>query len=172
MAELNRLDIFDVVEDFPKKGITFYDVRGFLKRPTLWKQAIDEIAEGLEESECNVIVAPDARAFLFAAPLCVQTGVKLVMCRKPGKIPAPVLSTPLTTEYSSGTLEMGEYDLVPEDRVLLFDDVLATGGTMLAMKELCRLAGVTPIAAAVVLELTALRGRDNIGLPVWSWTRT
>lgn len=171
MAELKRIDLFDVAEDFPQKGVTFYDVRGFLRRPALFKQTIEEIAEGVAQIDCDVIMAPDARAFLFAAPLCVQEGMRLAMCRKPGKLPIPVFSAPFRTEYSEDTLEIGEFDLKPEDRVLLFDDVLATGGTMNAMKELCRQSGVTPIAAACVLELTSLGGRAEVGLPVWSWTQ-
>jgi adenine phosphoribosyltransferase len=126
MADIKRVEMFDVVEGFPKSGVTFYDIRGFLRRPQLWAQAIDEVAEGIKDLEIDLILAPDARAFLFAAPLCVQEGIRLAICRKPGRLPPPVLDVTYKTEYSTPGLEMGEYDIKPEDRVLLFDDVLAT----------------------------------------------
>lgn len=171
MSDLNRIDLFDRVDNFPKAGITFYDVRGFLRRPQLWAQAIEEVADAISELDVDTILAPDARSFLFAAPLCVQEGIRLVICRKPGRLPAPVLTQSYDTEYSKDALEMGEYDIKPEDRVLLFDDVIATGGTMVAMRELCRQAGNVPVAAATMLELTAYNIRETLALPVWSWAQ-
>ncbi len=169
--DINKIDLFDKVEDFPKQGVTFYDVRGLLRRPTLWKEAIEDVAGTIKELEIDKIFAPDARSFLFAAPICLELNLPLVMGRKAGKLPPPVLANAYSTEYGEDSIEVGEYDITPEDRVLLFDDVLATGGTLASMKELCRLQGNTPIAAVVMLELPGLRGKDQLGIPVYSWTQ-
>ncbi|AXK51123.1 adenine phosphoribosyltransferase [Spiroplasma alleghenense] len=117
------------VKDFPKKGVTFKDITPLLNDASAFKHAIDEMAKLILKNDIDVIVAPEARGFIFAAPIAYATKKRLVLIRKPGKLPRATVKTDYSLEYGSGELQIHLDDLKPNDKVAIVDDVLATGGT-------------------------------------------
>ena len=151
------------IPDYPKPGILFYDITPLLGAGDAFRRTIDL----MYEQTCNLrptkIVAAEARGFLFAAPLAVRFNIGLVPIRKPGKLPYKTLSAAYDLEYGSNTLCMHCDALEPEDRVLIVDDVLATGGTVQAMMQLVKQCGAEVVGCAMLMELDALKGREKIG---------
>ncbi|WP_338972988.1 adenine phosphoribosyltransferase [Spiroplasma endosymbiont of Panorpa germanica] len=117
------------VKDFPKAGVTFKDITPLLNDFQAFRFAIDEMVKVILQNEIDVIVAPEARGFIFAAPLAYAAKKRLVLIRKPGKLPRPTHQTDYSLEYGSGELQIHIDDLKPGDKVAIVDDVLATGGT-------------------------------------------
>lgn len=153
--------------DYPKPGILFYDITPLLADATAFAHAVDALYEATRQYAPTKVVSAEARGFLFAAPLAVRLGAGFVPVRKPGKLPCKSYSVSYTLEYATNTLCMHEDALTPQDRVLLVDDVLATGGTVEAMLRLVAMAGARPVGCAVLMEIAALRGRDVLtGLPL------
>jgi adenine phosphoribosyltransferase len=160
MPELGSL-IRDI-PDFPKKGILFKDITTLLKDARAYKQAIDELTQRVRGFEADLVIGMESRGFIFAAPIAYQLGVGFAPVRKLGKLPGPVISTEYDLEYGTNTLELHADAVSPGQRVLIVDDLLATGGTVSATIELVeRLEGVVS-AVAFLVELTALKGRARL----------
>ncbi len=150
------------IPDFPKAGIVFKDITTLLKVPQAFKQAIDEMAERFKDDRVEVVVGMESRGFIFAAPLAYQLGAGLVPVRKLGKLPHKVLSIEYALEYGTNTLEIHGDGITPGQRVLVVDDLLATGGTVAATVELVRRLKGEVVGAAFLIELGFLEGRKTL----------
>ena len=157
------------VPDFPQKGIIFKDITTMLQSPEAFKYVIDRFVEEYKDKEIEGIVAMDARGFIFGAPMAYQMGVPFILGRKPGKLPAACISASYELEYGTDSLEMHTDSISQGQRILIVDDLLATGGTTSAVIELVEKLGGDIAGIAFVVELTFLPGRQRIGnYPIFS----
>ena len=157
------------VPDFPQKGIIFKDITTLLQSPEAFKYVIDRLVEEYKDNGIEGIVAMDARGFIFGAPLAYQMGVPFILGRKPGKLPAACISASYALEYGTDSLEMHTDSISQGQKILIVDDLLATGGTMSAVIELVEKLGGTIAGIAFVVELTFIPGRERIGdYPIFS----
>jgi adenine phosphoribosyltransferase len=160
------------IPDFPKPGILFKDITPLLADPTAFQVSIDLLSIHYAGQGIDAIAAAEARGFLFAAPLALKLHVPLVPLRKPGKLPYRSYSLKYDLEYGSAELQMHVDGVSPGQRVLLVDDVLATGGTMAAGAQLIEQARATVAGCAFLVELSFLNGRSKIaGYDVYSLLR-
>ena len=150
------------VPDFPKPGILFRDITPLLADPAALATAIDLLAAPWRSTQLDAIAAVEARGFLFATPLALALGIGVIPVRKPGKLPAKTIEYEYALEYGSDRLQMHAGVLTPGARVLVVDDVLATGGTAEACVRLVEAGGGTVVGAAFLLELAALEGRQRL----------
>jgi len=150
------------VPDFPLPGILFRDITPLLNHPVAFAETVNELANRVSHFRAERIAAVESRGFIFGAPLALKLGVGFVPLRKPGKLPAKCLREEYTLEYGTNAIEMHADALTPGERVLVFDDLLATGGTAAAMCRLVERAGAKVAACAFVIELTALKGRQQL----------
>ena len=150
------------VNDFPKQGIVFKDITTLIKIPRAFKQAIDELTDSFRNERIDVVVGMESRGFIFAAPLAYNLGAGLVPVRKLGKLPHETLSIEYALEYGSNTLEIHRDSIEPGQRVLVVDDLLATGGTVAATVELVQQLRGEVVAAAFLIELPFLDGRKAL----------
>ena len=150
------------IPDFPKPGILFRDITPLLAEPAAFATAIDRLAKPWQAGGIDAVAAVEARGFLFAGPLAVKLGVGIIPVRKPGKLPAETISYRYDLEYGSDTLEMHRGILAPKARVLVVDDVLATGGTAEACIRLIESAGATVTGCSFLVELGGLGGRERL----------
>ncbi|MGN0902723.1 MAG: adenine phosphoribosyltransferase [Succinivibrio sp.] len=150
------------VEDFPIKGILFRDVTTLLEDHKAFKDCIDLFFEYYKDRRIDAIVAADARGFIFGSALAYLMDCSLVLVRKKGKLPRKTISQDYTLEYGTSTLEMSEDSLKEGQRVLLIDDLIATGGTAGAMIELVRKAGASIDSFAFVMDLFDLGGAKQL----------
>ena len=157
------------IPDFPVPGIVFKDITPLLQDSAAFKQAIDELYEQTRELNPDVVAGMESRGFLFAAPLAYRLGVGFVPVRKLGKLPSETSSVEYELEYGTNTLEIHRDAIQPGQRVLVVDDLLATGGTVGATVGLIRQLGGEIAAVAFLIELDALNGRANLdGYPIIS----
>ncbi|MFM2043924.1 MAG: adenine phosphoribosyltransferase [Pseudomonadota bacterium] len=156
------------VPDFPKPGILFYDISTLLAHPAAWKATVDRLAEQVAPHRPDLLVGIESRGFLTAAPLALELGIGFAMVRKKGKLPGRVIRHDYALEYGQDTVEVQEDIVTPGQRVVVMDDLLATGGTMAASIHLLRKVGADVCAAAFIVELTFLNGRDRLDVPVTS----
>ena len=161
IAERVRRAIRDV-PDFPATGIVFRDITPVLADPALMRDVIDAMAEPVADARITHVVGIESRGFLFGVPIALRLGVAFVPARKPGKLPWTTVSEPYTLEYRTDVLEMHADALTGDARVLVVDDVLATGGTASAACRLVERVGGTVAAVGVVVELSFLRGRAQL----------
>jgi adenine phosphoribosyltransferase len=150
------------IPDFPKPGIVFKDITPLLADPIAFRNAIDRIGVHFDGRGIDAIAAAEARGFLFAAPLALRLHKPLVPLRKPGKLPYRTYSLKYELEYGHAELEMHADGVSAGGRVLLVDDVLATGGTMEAGARLVTQAGGEVVACAFLVELEFLKGRQKL----------
>ena len=150
------------VPDFPKAGIQFKDITPVLADARLFSGAIDLLADDFKPGSVDAVVGIDARGFIFAAPMAIELGAGFVPVRKPGKLPFDRFSFRYDLEYGTDTLEMHEDSIIKNQRVLIVDDLLATGGTAAATVNLVRQLGGEIIGVAFLVELLALKGRDQL----------
>ncbi len=150
------------IPDFPKPGILFKDITPLLADPAAFRHAIDRLAEHYAGQRLDAVAAAEARGFIFAAPLALHLARPLVLLRKPGKLPYATVSHSYDLEYGSAELHMHTDSVAPGMRVLLVDDVLATGGTMLAARQLVEKVGGEAAGLAFLLELGFLGGRQRL----------
>ncbi len=155
----------NVVPDFPKKGISFKDISPLLRDPNAFKSCVDEMAALAEEFHPDVIVGPESRAFLFGAAMAYKMGIGFVMARKAGKLPGEKYKVTYDLEYGQATLEIPRASFKKGDRVLLVDDLLATGGTFNALISLVKEAGGEPVGCEVFIRLKELEGEKNLPVP-------
>ncbi len=172
MFSINELaDLFRNVPDFPKEGIIFKDVTTVLTKPGAIGDSVTHILNLLEGVDFNAVAAVESRGFMFGGIIADRLHIPLVLIRKPGKLPADVISEDYTLEYGTNTIEMHRNSLEAGSRVLIIDDLVATGGTALATAELIRRDGCYPVAAAFLMDLRFLGGAKKIeeaGVPVFS----
>ena len=154
--------LIDDVPDFPKKGILFKDITTLLKDPRAFKQSTDRLTELVRGHAPRVVIGMESRGFIFAAPIAYLLDAGFVPVRKLGKLPGEVISTEYDLEYGTNTLELHSDAISPGDRVLIVDDLLATGGTVSATIELVERLQGQVVAVAFLVELTALNGRDRL----------
>lgn len=152
------------VPDFPKKGILFRDITPLLAHGPAFVEIVDALAAIARAARATKIAAPESRGFIFGAPVAAKLGIGFVPIRKPGKLPAKKRSVTYALEYGTDTLEMHEDGAAAGDRVLLVDDLLATGGTIRAVADLVETTGATVVGFAFVIELAALKGREKLGV--------
>jgi len=151
------------VPDFPQEGIIFKDITTLLASPEAFKYVIDRFIDEYKDKGIEGIVAMDARGFIFGAPLAYQLGGPFILGRKPGKLPAECVSASYALEYGTDSLEMHTDSISAGQKILIVDDLLATGGTMSAVVELVEKLGGVIAGIAFVVELTFIPGRDRIG---------
>ena len=149
-----------VIENFPKEGISFKDITTLLQDGKALKFAIDEIIADLKDKNVDLIVGPEARGFLMGTPVAYGMGVGFVPVRKPGKLPGEVESYEYDLEYGSNTLEIHKDAIKPGQKVIIIDDLLATGGTMKAAIKLVESLGGIVVGLAFLVELVPLKGRE------------
>ena len=153
------------VPDFPKPGILFYDISTLLANNAAYHAAIEQMGELALEYRPDFLVGIESRGFIFAAPLALHMNRGFVMVRKVGKLPGAVVSHAYDLEYGSDTVQIVE-DLIPAgSRVVLIDDLIATGGTAEASIQLLRKVGADPVGAVFLIELEGLGGRDKHSVP-------
>lgn len=151
-----------VIDGFPKKGISFKDVTTILKDSDSFKYSVDKIAEHLKNKNIDIVVGPEARGFLFGAPVAYAIGAGFVPIRKSGKLPCETVRVSYDLEYGKDELEMHKDAIVPGQKIALVDDLLATGGTMSSVAKLVRKLGGEIVSADFVIELTDLKGREKL----------
>lgn len=160
MAERVR-SVIRNVPDFPTPGVMFRDITPLLADAVVFTEVIDHLAD-LYRGKVDVVAGVEARGFLLSAPLSVALGVGSVVVRKAGKLPPPVISTEYELEYGTAEVEVSKTVIQPGQRVLLLDDVLATGGTAAAAASLLEQAGLTVTGMAFLMDLEALGGRQAL----------
>ncbi|MBN1153326.1 adenine phosphoribosyltransferase [candidate division KSB1 bacterium] len=150
------------VQDFPKKGIGFKDITTLLKRGSSFKDAIDRMASLYNPDDVDVIVGIEARGFIFASALAYKWGKPLVPIRKPGKLPAETVKEEYALEYGCDTIEIHKDAITQSQRVLIVDDLLATGGTMAAAARLIEKLGGRVAGLIFLIELSFLKGVEKL----------
>jgi adenine phosphoribosyltransferase len=150
------------IPDFPKPGIMFRDITTLLRNPQGLSYAIDSLAEKCSAMSPDYIVGMESRGFIFGTPLAYKMGVGFVPIRKPGKLPGAVYFAEYELEYGSDRLEMHQDAIAPGSRVLIVDDLIATGGTAAATVKLLEQAGCELVGFAFAIELLALGGRQKL----------
>ena len=150
------------VPDFPKKGILFYDITTLLKDKVGFATLIDRLSEHYLNQQIDLVLGMEARGFIFAPALAYRLNAGFVPVRKPGKLPAATVRVSYDLEYGSNSLEMHKDAIERGQRVLIVDDLLATGGTAVATAELASTLGAQIAGLAFVVELDFLRGREKL----------
>jgi adenine phosphoribosyltransferase len=154
------------IPDFPKSGILFYDISTLLQAPAAWRAATDQLAALVTRHRPDRLVGIESRGFVVGAPIAVQLGVGFGMVRKRGKLPGSVVSHAYSLEYGMDSIEISADLIEPGSRVVVIDDLIATGGTAAATVALLRKLGAEPVAAVFLIELTFLHGRAKLDVPV------
>ena len=150
------------VPDFPKKGILFLDVTTIVKDAKAFNMCIDFLYEKFKDENIDYVAGIESRGFIFGAPLACKLNAGFVTVRKPNKLPADTIKETYDLEYGTDTIEMHADAVKAGDRVLVIDDLLATGGTAAAACNLVKKAGADVVASAFIIELDPLKGRENI----------
>ena len=156
------------IPDFPRPGILFYDISTLLAHPQAWQTTVEALAGAIRPHKADLLVGIESRGFLVAAPLAYALGNGFAMVRKMGKLPGPTVRHSYDLEYGSDTIEIQEDAITPGQRIIVVDDLLATGGTMQAAIDLVRRQGGEVAAAACIIELSFLNGRQRIDVPLTS----
>ena len=157
------------IPDFPKPGIIFRDITTLINDADGFHQAIDDMCDKVKDIDFDVIAGAEARGFIFGAAMAYKMHKPLVLIRKKGKLPTKVITQQYDLEYGTSTLEMHVDSFKPGAKVLVVDDLLATGGTLEAMIKLVEKQGGIVVGACVFIELPDLKGRDRLkGYPVFS----
>ncbi|MGL6064689.1 MAG: adenine phosphoribosyltransferase [Fusobacteriaceae bacterium] len=156
-----------LVEDFPKKGIKFRDITPLMENGPAFKYATDTIVEFCKAQNAELVVGPEARGFIFGCPVAYSLGIGFAPVRKPGKLPREVITYDYDLEYGSNTLCMHSDSVKKGQRVIIVDDLLATGGTVEATVKMIEKLGGIVVGLAFLIELEELNGRDKLtGYPI------
>jgi adenine phosphoribosyltransferase len=150
------------VPDFPKAGILFYDITTLLQDPAGFRGAVDSLAAPFSDQRIDIVVGIESRGFIFGAAVADRIGAGFTPVRKPGKLPSRTVRASYALEYGTDSLEMHDDAIRGGQRVLIVDDLLATGGTARATTELVKRLGGEVHALAFLIELVALKGRDRL----------
>ncbi|XP_045192957.1 adenine phosphoribosyltransferase-like [Mercenaria mercenaria] len=164
-------DLVELCPDFPKPGITFQNLFPVLRNPTVFKGLIDVLAEDIKSKypAVEVIVGLDSRGFLFGPMIAQELNIAFVPVRKKGKLPGETLCVEYTLEYGKDACEIQKNSIQPGQKVVIVDDLLATGGTMRAACDLVDAAKADILACVVVIELKGLKGKDRLKYPLLSY---
>ena len=154
------------IPDFPKPGILFYDISTLLRDADAWQVAMGRLANRVRTYNPTILAGVESRGFLLAAPLALKLGCGFVMLRKRGKLPGATVGLDYDLEYGTDRIEIQADAIASGARVVVVDDLLATGGTMAAGIHLLEKVGAEVVAAAAVIELTFLKGREKLNVPV------
>ncbi len=154
------------IPDFPKPGILFYDISTLLADADAWQVTTGRLAKLVAPFKPDILAGIESRGFLVAAPLALKLGCGFVMVRKKGKLPGPTISHEYALEYGTDSIQIQADAVHPGQRVVILDDLLATGGTLNAAAQLFRKVGAEVVGAACIVELTFLNGRKNLDIPV------
>lgn len=163
---MNLKDYIRQVPNFPKPGIQFYDVSTLLAHADAWQVTMGRLANAVRAQQPDLLVGIESRGFLVAAPLALKLGCGFAMVRKRGKLPGPTIRHEYALEYGTDVVEIQKDAIVPGQRVVVLDDLLATGGTMAAAIALLREVGAEVTGAAFIIELNFLKGREKLDVPV------
>ena len=150
------------IPDFPKPGILFYDITTLLKDAAAYRASVDLMLAPYLDARIEVVVGMESRGFMFSGPMAYRLGAGLVPVRKLGKLPAETLSVEYALEYGTNTLEIHRDAIVPGQRVLIVDDLLATGGTVKGTVELVERLQGDIVGLSFLVELSFLKGRDRL----------
>ena len=150
------------IPDFPEKGIIFRDVTSILEDADGLQLAIDLMQEKIGDTEFDVVVGPESRGFIFGTPVAYAMGKAFVPARKPGKLPRETVSMEYALEYGTGTIELHKDSIKPGQKVVIIDDLIATGGTVEAIAKLVEELGGEVVKICFVMELAGLKGRDKL----------
>jgi adenine phosphoribosyltransferase len=153
------------IPDFPKPGILFYDISTLLRHADAWGVAMGRMAKAVRAYQPDILAGVESRGFLIAAPLALKLGCGFIMLRKRGKLPGATVALDYALEYGSDRIEIQADAVTPGQRVVVVDDLLATGGTMAAGIKLLRDVGAVVPAAAALIELSFLAGRARLDVP-------
>ncbi len=156
------------IPDFPIPGILFKDISPILADPKLLQHSIDLLVNIADDQKVDKVVGIDARGFIFGAPVALALKAGFIPVRKPGKLPYKTYEESYSLEYGENTLQIHQDAILPGEKVLIIDDLLATGGTAAATVDLIKKLGVEIINVAFIIELNALNGREKIDAPVSS----
>lgn len=159
---MNLKDKIRIIENFPKDGISFKDITTVLQDGEIFRQCIDEMADYLKDKNIDVILGPEARGFLFGAPVAYKLGVGFVPVRKKGKLPSETVSVEYDLEYGTDILQIHKDAIKPGQRVAILDDLLATGGTISSAAKLVEKIGGEVVTLSFLIELTDLNGREKL----------
>ena len=160
MKELK--DYVRTIPNFPEEGIMFRDITSVLQDPDGFKLAIDEMMDLVKDLDFDVVLGAESRGFIFSAPIAYNRGKSLVPVRKKGKLPCETVSIEYDLEYGSAVIEMHKDSIKPGQKVLIVDDLIATGGTTEAMIKLIESLGGEVVGVVVLMELAGLKGRERI----------
>jgi adenine phosphoribosyltransferase len=153
------------IPDFPRPGILFYDISTLLAHPEAWRSTVSRLADALRPQQPDLLIGIESRGFLVAAPVAYELRRGFAMVRKSGKLPGRTVRFTYDLEYGTDTIEMQADAIVPGQRIVVLDDLLATGGTMQAAIDLIRRQGGIVASAACIIELSFLQGRRRIAVP-------
>lgn len=148
------------IEDFPKKGIIFRDVTPIMQHKEAYQRVTELISDYAKSKNVDYIVGPEARGFMFGCPVATKLNIGFIPVRKPGKLPREVITEDYQLEYGTNTLAMHSDALKKGDKVVIVDDLLATGGTALATAHLCEKLGAEVVGIAFIVDLIDLKGRE------------
>ena len=157
---MNLKDYVTTIPDFPKKGIMFRDVTPVIENGESLKYAIDQLADFAQKVGANKIAGPEARGFVLGAAIAYKLGLGFVLIRKPGKLPRKTISEDYALEYGTNTLCVHEDSFKPGDKVLIVDDLLATGGTAVASARLVERSGASVAGMGFLIDLVDLKGKE------------
>ena len=157
---MNLKDYIASIQDFPKEGILFRDITPLLNDPKAYKQTVDTLAEFAKNAGAEVILGPESRGFMFGCQVAIEIGAGFVPVRKPGKLPRATISEKYDLEYGSNELQIHEDAIKPGQKVVIVDDLLATGGTVAATIKMVERLGGEVVGCAFVIELADLNGKE------------
>ena len=157
---INLCDYVASVPNFPIEGVLFRDVTPLMQDPEAFREAVHQLVEIAKDLKADVICGPESRGFVFGAPVAIEAGIGFIPVRKPGKLPRETISCRYDLEYGSNEIHMNKDAVKPGQRVLVIDDLLATGGTAKATADLIEQLGGVVAGYAVVIELEGLGGRE------------
>ena len=163
---MNLKDHIRSIPDFPNPGIPFDDISTLLAHPDAWNVALDRLSKAVSQHKPDMLAGIESRGFLVAAPLASRLGLGFTMIRKEGKLPGVLVSHEYELEYGSDTIQIQEDCVQPGQRIVILDDLLATGGTLGASVDLFKKVGANVVGAACIIELTFLNGRDRFEIPI------
>ena len=164
-------DYVTEIPDFPKKGILFRDITTILSSPDGFRMAIDGLVDLLKDVDFDLVVGTESRGFIFGAPVAYALNKGFILVRKKGKLPRETVSESYDLEYGQAEIEMHTDAIKPGQRVVLIDDLIATGGTTEAVVKLVEKEGGVVVKALFVMELAGLKGREKLDGRAGSWSR-
>lgn len=169
MVSIDKIKEYIIdIPDYPKKGVIFRDITPLFSNYEIINSIIDEFAEFAKLLNIDVIVGAESRGFLFGVPLSLKIKKPFVLVRKPNKLPRETYSVSYNLEYGSSSIEIHKGDIKPGQRVLIIDDLLATGGTVEAIEKLVKMSDGVVAGSAYLIELESLKGRDKLSGSVFS----